>query len=304
METLARIEDARKRIVAEKLREQVLESVEVDRDEILKEYEKDADRHKTQKQVRRSQILFTWDAAAPPKTIDAVKQDAAKILERARKGEEFAELARNYSLDRASASKGGDIGYATRRSLTSEAYAAAMAMEKEGELSGLIEGKDELRILKATEIVPERKKPFEEMSAWLERTVRSRKQREAWSAYLAELKNREGVEIYEEKLGAAEGTAESGPPPSGGRDAPGRRRGRRARLKSTPGGRAVRQGLRLGAARQREGAGASRIGPVFRGDVGHPSPQGVLPSPSPRGGRGRVSPDAVPADSGKRVTTR
>ena len=211
-ETLARIEDARKRIVAERLREQVFESVEVDRDESLKEYEKDADRYKTQKQVRVSQILFTWDAAAPPKTIDAVKQDAAKILERARKGEEFAELARNYSLDRASASKGGDIGYATRRSLTSEAYAAAMAMEKEGELSGLIEGKDELRILKATEIVPERKKPFEEMSAWLERTVRSRKQREAWSAYLAELKNREGVEIYEEKLGAAEGTAESGPP--------------------------------------------------------------------------------------------
>lgn len=211
-ETLARVEDARKRIVAEKLRGQVLESVKVDRDEVLKEYEKDADRYKVQKQVRVSQILFTWDAAAPRKTIDAVKQDAAGILDRASKGEEFAELARNYSLDRASASKGGDIGYATRRSLPPEAYTAAMAMEKQGEISGLIEGKDEVRILKATEIVPERRKPFEEVSAWLERTVRSRKQREAWNAYLAGLKKREGVEIHEEKLGAVEGNAEGGPP--------------------------------------------------------------------------------------------
>lgn len=203
-QTLDRLEEYRKRLAAERLREKVMESVKADEDEVLEEYEKGGDRYKVQKQVKVSQILFTWDSGAPSTTAESVKGDAAGILERARKGEDFAELARKYSLDQASAAKGGDIGYATRRSLSPEAYKVAMAMEKEGEVSGLIEGKGEVRILKATEVIPEKKKPLEEVRPWLERVVQSRKQREAWMHYLDELKKREGVEIFEERLGGSE----------------------------------------------------------------------------------------------------
>jgi parvulin-like peptidyl-prolyl isomerase len=207
-ETVERIAEFKKRLAAEKLREKVLNAVKVDKDEIRKEYEKEGDRYKTQKQVKVSQIVFTWDKSAPPKKVEAAKKDAADILARAKKSEDFAELAKKYSLDQASASKGGDIGYATRRALSPEAYKIAMDMEKTGEISGLIEGKDEVRILKATEVIPEKKKPLEEVSPWLERVVQSRKQREAWLAYLSDLKKREGVVVYEDKLGTAEKGAE------------------------------------------------------------------------------------------------
>lgn len=203
-ETVERIAEFKKRLAAEKLREKVLDAVKVDKDEVRKEYEKEGDRYKTQKQVKVSQIVFTWDKSAPPQKVEAVKKDAADILARAKKGEDFAELAKKYSLDQASASKGGDIGYATRRALSPEAYKIAMAMEKTGEISGLVEGKDEVRILKAAEIIPEKKKPLEEVSPWLERVVQSKKQREAWTAYLSDLKKKQGVEIYEEKLGESD----------------------------------------------------------------------------------------------------
>lgn len=222
-DTIARLAELKKRLAAEKLREKVLEAVKVDKEDIRKEYEKSGDRYKTPKQVKVSQIVFTWDKAAPQAKIDSVKKDAADILARAKKGEDFAELAKKYSLDQASAAKGGDIGYATRRTLSPEAYKAAMAMEKAGEISGLIEGKDEVRIVKAAEVVPEKKKPFEEVSPWLEGAVRSRKQREAWLSYVAELKKKEGVVVHDEELGAAE-KKEGAPevaPGAGGAAAPG-----------------------------------------------------------------------------------
>ncbi len=214
-ETIERVEEFKKRLAMEKLREKVFESVKVDGAEVRKEYEKTGDRHKTPKQVKVSQILFSWDAAAPEKTVAAMKRDAADVLARARKGEDFAALAKRYSLDQASAPNGGDIGYASYRTLSPEAYRAAMTLEKAGDISGLVEGKDEVRILKATEVLPEKRRPFEEVSPWLEGTVRSRKQREAWNSYIEGLKKREGVVVYEDRLrDGGQGWAPASPPPT------------------------------------------------------------------------------------------
>lgn len=205
-ETIDRLEDYRKKLAADKLREQFLTTVKVDEADVRAEYEKGQERYTTPKRVRVSQIVFIWDKNAPPKDIAAVEKEAGGILERAKKGDDFALLAKQYSLDQASAKKGGDIGYVNRRALPPEAYDAAMALAKEGDVSGLIKSGEELRILKVTEIVPEKKKPFEEVKPWLERTVQNRKQRELWMKYTDELRKREGVVINEDKIvGGAEG---------------------------------------------------------------------------------------------------
>ena len=73
-------------------------------------------------------------------------------------------------------------------------------MKKAGDVSDLIKGPEEIRILKATEVVPEKKKSYEEVKPWLERVVQSRKQREAWLKYMDELKKKEGVVIYDSAL--------------------------------------------------------------------------------------------------------
>jgi parvulin-like peptidyl-prolyl isomerase len=203
-ETFDRLEDYKKRLVATRLREKFLDNVKVSDDEIKVEYRAHADRYKVPKQVKVSQILFVWDKNASEKDIAGVKKNAQEILERVKKGEDFAALAKKYSLDQASAAKGGDIGYANGKQLPSGAYIAAMAFEKEGAVSDLIIGKEDIRILKATEVVPEKKKSIEELRSWLERAAQSKKQREAWQNYMDGLKKKGGVAVYEDKLAGAE----------------------------------------------------------------------------------------------------
>lgn len=200
-----RLEDYRKRLVATRLREKILEGVKVSNAEVRAEYKAQADRYKIPKQVKVSQIVFAWDKDASNTDIAAVKKNAQEILGRVRKGEDFAALAKKYSLDQASAAKGGDIGYANKNQLPQEAYTAAMAFEKEGAISDLITGKEDIRILKATEVIPEKKKSLEELRSWLERSAQSKKQREAWQKYVDGLKKKAAVEIYEDKLAAVEG---------------------------------------------------------------------------------------------------
>ena len=202
--TLDRLEEYRKRLVATRLREKILEDVKVSDKEIKAEYNAQGDRFKVPKKVKVSQIVFALDKNASEKDIAAVKKDAQDILARARKGEDFADLAKKYSFDKASAAKGGDIGYANKKLLPTEAYDAAMALKKDGAISDLITGKEDIRILKATEVVPETKKPLEETKPWLERMAKSRKQREAWQNYMDKLKKQSGAEVYENKIVATE----------------------------------------------------------------------------------------------------
>lgn len=203
-ETMERLEEYRKRVVATRLREKILEDTKVSNKEIKAEYNAQGDRFKLPKKVRVSQIVFALDKNAPEKSVEAVKKDAEGVLARAKKGEDFAELAKKYSVDQASASKGGDVGYANKRLLPASAYAAVMAMKRDGEISDLITGKDDIRILKATEVVPESKKPLEEVKPWLERMAKSKKQREVWQNYMDGLKKKSGVEVYENKIVGAE----------------------------------------------------------------------------------------------------
>lgn len=206
-ETADRLEDYRKRLVATRLREQLLEGVKVSDREIKAEYNAQGDRFKLPKKVKVSQIVFTLDKNASEKDVAAVKKDAQDVLARAKKGEDFAALAKKYSFDQASAANGGDIGYANKKLLPSKAYAAAMALKKEGAISDLIAEKEDIRILKATEVVPETKKPLEEVKSWLERMAKSKKQRETWQNYMDGLKKKGGVEVFEDKIVATEESA-------------------------------------------------------------------------------------------------
>ncbi|MDD5558027.1 MAG: peptidylprolyl isomerase [bacterium] len=200
-EVLAQIEEVRRRLLGERMRRRVFEGVTVSPEEVEAEYEAQGGRHTTPAQVRVRQILFSWDEDAPPDRIEEVEREAAAVLERARRGEDFAALAERHSLHAESAAKGGDIGVATRANLPAEAYAAAMRLERKGEVSDLVRGETEIRILMAEEVVPERRKSLEEMRQWLERLVLNRKQREAWLGHIGELKERYDVEVYEDRIG-------------------------------------------------------------------------------------------------------
>jgi len=89
----------------------------------------------------------------PPITLDeklAVKDELYNLRARILKGERFSTLARIYSEDQGSASKGGELGFQGRGDFVAEFEAAAFAL-KEGEISEVIETEYGFHILQLIE---------------------------------------------------------------------------------------------------------------------------------------------------------
>jgi peptidyl-prolyl cis-trans isomerase D len=79
-----------------------------------------------------------------------IVEQAEEVLERLRGGENFAELAQEYSDDAGSGSKGGDLGYFTRDRMVPEFGEAAFETPV-GELSGLVRTRYGIHIIKVVD---------------------------------------------------------------------------------------------------------------------------------------------------------
>ena len=130
--------------------------------------------YKEPEKVRARHILFRIPPKAKTSEIQAIQKKADMVLDLARKGENFAELARKYSED-STASKGGDLGYFTRQDMVKPFSDAAFSLEK-GEISDLVRTRFGLHIIKVEDIKPESIKPLAEVK---ERVIQSVKQEQA-----------------------------------------------------------------------------------------------------------------------------
>ncbi len=93
-------------------------------------------------EVRVRHILFSTRPsqnghAAPPDR-EAVRRRALEVLRRARAGEDFATLAREYSDDASTRDKGGDLGYLKHEQMTPQYEEVAFKL-KPGQISDLVE---------------------------------------------------------------------------------------------------------------------------------------------------------------------
>jgi len=130
--------------------------------------------YKEPEKVRARHILFRIPPKAKTSDIQAIQKKADMVLDLARKGENFAELARKYSED-STASKGGDLGYFTRQDMVKPFSDAAFSLKK-GEISDLVRTRFGLHIIKVEDIKPESIKPLAEVK---EKVIQSVKQEQA-----------------------------------------------------------------------------------------------------------------------------
>jgi peptidyl-prolyl cis-trans isomerase C len=99
--------------------------------------------------VRTSHILIAVPAGSTKEQDAAAKQRADALLARVRKGEDFAKLARENSMD-SSASTGGDIGFTEKGQLDSAYENAAWSLAT-GQASGVIRSGFGYHIIKVNE---------------------------------------------------------------------------------------------------------------------------------------------------------
>jgi parvulin-like peptidyl-prolyl isomerase len=97
-------------------------------------YNKNLDKFKEPEKVHLRSILFKADPSGGQRVWNATRKKAMEIAERARGGEDFAELAKEFSEDPL-AKHGGDMGWAHKGSLFEGIDAAAETL-KVGDVSG------------------------------------------------------------------------------------------------------------------------------------------------------------------------
>ncbi|TPW16907.1 MAG: peptidyl-prolyl cis-trans isomerase C [bacterium] len=168
----------------------VIDSIPVSQADIQAYYDQNPTMFAGDNRIHASHILFLVPQGATPEQKTLVQKKAQVVLADAKKGQDFAELARKYSEDPQSAPGGGDLSWFTRGQMMPEFEAAAFALEA-GQISDVVEVSYGYHIIK----VIEKGKPLtvEEVKPDLERMLRSQKAQVAVKEHIDKLKA--GVDV-------------------------------------------------------------------------------------------------------------
>jgi len=149
-------------------RDKVAESIEVSEDDLLAYYNDEKSRYLQDEQRRARHILVPVDDDA-----EAAQAQATALLERARAGEPFEDLAREYSADGGTAPNGGDLGMLTKSQLPGELGNAIFAMNV-GDIAGPIKSDFGFHIVRLDDIVEPGPLPLDQVRGDLLAELRQR----------------------------------------------------------------------------------------------------------------------------------
>jgi peptidyl-prolyl cis-trans isomerase D len=117
--------------------------INVPQSDVERAYNNNIEQYTTPEQVRASHILLKTEG----KDDAAVKAKAEDVLKQARGGADFAELAKKFSEDEASAKNGGDLDYFGRGRMVPEFDQTVFAMQP-GQISDLVKTQYGYHIIK------------------------------------------------------------------------------------------------------------------------------------------------------------
>jgi peptidyl-prolyl cis-trans isomerase C len=164
-------------------------------DEELEAYYRDNERRLTfPEQVRVRHILLTWKPMGTRDDRQAIRDQMAAILERARAGEDFALLAREFSDDSATRDGGGDTGLFHRGQMVPAFERVAFSL-KPGEISDPVETVFGVHILRLEERRESRLVPLDEIREPLREHVSEENMARAVEQEIARLRAEANIEI-------------------------------------------------------------------------------------------------------------
>jgi peptidyl-prolyl cis-trans isomerase D len=132
--------------------------VRVPERDIERYYNDNIETYSTPEQVRASHILFKTEG----KKDEEVKAKAEAVLKEVRAGRDFAELAKKYSEDEATAKNGGDLDYFSRGKMVPAFDEVAFALAP-GQISDLVKTQYGYHIIKVTDKKPATTKTLDEV---------------------------------------------------------------------------------------------------------------------------------------------
>ena len=142
-------EEVRKFIIVQMVQQKKVSNIQISRPEVERFYESVKDSLPEKKaQVKLRHILLSVKAGGQNR--EAASQRVREIQERLRDGEDFERLAKDYSQDPGTASRGGALGFIERGTLFESFENVAFQLEP-GEVSGPVETPVGLHLIRVDE---------------------------------------------------------------------------------------------------------------------------------------------------------
>jgi len=145
------------RLVSREIKSKIV----IEEDELRKYYRENQEKFTDPLEVKIQQIFFPFPPNAPAREAAAVQDEARTVLEKARKGEDFTDLAKKYSKG-PEASEGGLLGWFKPKELLPELEEVGFKL-KTGDISDLIRSPAGFHIIRVLEKKGGEPRPFAEV---------------------------------------------------------------------------------------------------------------------------------------------
>lgn len=182
-----KIAQFRDELILDRYLKEELKNIKVTDEEARKYYQNHKEEFKTEKQVRARHILVKD------------KAQAQKILKELQNGGDFSKLAQKYSIDKATAAKGGELGFFTRKDMVKPFSDAAFAL-KPGQLSPVVKTPFGYHIIQVEEVKPAEQKSFNKVKDEIKSQLLQEKRQEAFNRLIARIEKKWKVETYPDRL--------------------------------------------------------------------------------------------------------
>jgi peptidyl-prolyl cis-trans isomerase C len=176
-------------------------NVTISDEEVKKYYDENPKKFEQPEMVRAAHILLSTRDGATELTEEkkaAKRKLAEDLLKRARAGEDFAKMAKEYSEDPGSKDTGGEYTFPKGQMLP-EFEAAAWALNT-NQISDIVTTMYGYHIIKLLERMPAKKADLDKVSTTLREQLKQRAMGQKMPEYTAKLKKDANVEILDEKL--------------------------------------------------------------------------------------------------------
>ncbi len=188
----------------ELVKEEIVDKANISDEDIKKYYGNNLDKYKEPEKVKVSHILIKVAPDANEEAKKKAESKAKEILARAKKGEDFAKLAKEFSEDTGSSQNGGDLGFFQKGRMVKEFEDAAFKL-KTGEISDIVKTKFGYHIIKAEDKKEEKQKTLSEVKSQIKETLSRETIKSKLDEYTKKLFAESKVVLHPELLKTKEG---------------------------------------------------------------------------------------------------
>jgi peptidyl-prolyl cis-trans isomerase C len=176
------------------IKKEIEPKIQVPEKEALDYYEENKKKFTDPEKVRASIILLKFNPSKGKAGEQKILKKLESILDQLKNGSDFAALAKKFSQD-SLASKGGDLGYFTRKQMLPAFSKKAFKM-KTGEVSDIFRTGHGFHVLKVTDKKSAETSPFSEEKAKIKASLSLMKSSKATQEYIKVLKEKAKITTY------------------------------------------------------------------------------------------------------------